>query len=52
MREDNAHAPNHDLSAAAEIFANGTYSPNTLRTSFTLATFLSNVNKCVRNIAW
>jgi hypothetical protein len=29
MREDSAHARNHDLSAAAEIFANGTYFPNT-----------------------
>jgi hypothetical protein len=31
MREDSAHARNHDLSAAAEIFAKGTYFPNTLR---------------------
>jgi hypothetical protein len=31
MREDSAHAQNHDLSAAAEIFANGTYFPNMLR---------------------
>jgi hypothetical protein len=30
MREDSAHAQNHDLSAAAEIFANGTYFPYTL----------------------
>jgi hypothetical protein len=28
--EDSAHAPNHNLSAAAEIFVNGTYFPNTL----------------------
>ena len=33
MREDSAHARNHDLSAAAEIFANGTYFLNTLRIS-------------------
>jgi hypothetical protein len=25
MRKDSAHARNHDLSAAAEILANGTY---------------------------
>jgi hypothetical protein len=31
MREESAHARNYDLSAAAEIFANGTYFPNTLR---------------------
>jgi hypothetical protein len=31
MMEDSTHARNHDLSAAAEIFANGTYFPNTLR---------------------
>ena len=31
MRDDSAHARNHDLSTAAEIFANGTYFPNTLR---------------------
>jgi hypothetical protein len=31
MREDSAHARNHDFSAAAEIFASGTYFPNTLR---------------------
>jgi hypothetical protein len=30
MREDSAHARNHDFSAAAEIFANCTYFPNTL----------------------
>jgi hypothetical protein len=34
MREDSAHARNHDLNAAAEIFANGSYFPNTLRTFF------------------
>ena len=31
MREDSAHARNNDLSAAAEIFANGTCFPNRLR---------------------
>jgi hypothetical protein len=31
MMERSAHAQNSDLSAAAEIFANGTYFPNTLR---------------------
>jgi hypothetical protein len=31
VREGSAHARNHDLSAAAEIFANGTYFPNKLR---------------------
>jgi hypothetical protein len=31
MREDSAHARNYDLSAAAEIFANDAYFPNTLR---------------------
>jgi hypothetical protein len=31
MTEDSAHARNHDFSDAAEIFANGTYFPNTLR---------------------
>jgi hypothetical protein len=31
MREDSAHARNHDLSAAAEILANGTHFLNTLR---------------------
>jgi hypothetical protein len=30
MREDSAHARNHDLSAAAKIFAKGTYFPNSL----------------------
>jgi hypothetical protein len=31
MRKDSAHARNHDLSAAAEIFTNCTYFPNALR---------------------
>jgi hypothetical protein len=31
MEEGRAHARNHDLSAAAEIFANGTYFLNELR---------------------
>jgi hypothetical protein len=40
MREDSAHARNHDLSAAAEIFANGTYFPNTLLTKIMKSTVL------------
>jgi hypothetical protein len=31
MKEDSAHARNRNFSAAAEIFANGTYFPNMLR---------------------
>ena len=37
MREDSAHARNHDLSAAAEIVANSTHFPNTLRIIPTVA---------------
>jgi hypothetical protein len=36
MREVSAHAQNDNLSVAAEIFAIGTYFPNTLRISFFL----------------
>jgi hypothetical protein len=32
MREDSAHTRSYDVSAAAEIFADSTYFPNTLRT--------------------
>jgi hypothetical protein len=37
MNEKSAHARNHDLSAAAEIFANGTCFPNTLRVIIALS---------------
>jgi hypothetical protein len=32
MRDNSAHARNHDLSAAAQIFAKGTYFPSMLHT--------------------
>jgi hypothetical protein len=39
VREDNTQARNYDLSAAAEIFANGSYFLNALRTFYKLEEF-------------
>jgi hypothetical protein len=48
MREASTHARNHDLSAAAEIFADGTYFPNSFVFSLENYTFCGKVGKILK----
>jgi hypothetical protein len=47
MREVSAHAQNDNLGVAAEIFAIGTYFPNTIRTFFSEALISSSLYNCL-----